>query len=272
MDADQSVVSGLAVIFYAFAASLILWAMTAAGAGLVFFTQQVSQRLLDILLGFSGGVMLAVGSWSLLQPAIEMSSDYGALRWLPATAGFGLGVVLLHIADLLVPRLQLPAPDLPAKGMATSWRRTTLLLLAVTLHNIPEGLVVGAIFAAVAEGAGHLSMAEAVALMAGMSLHKLPEGLAIALPLRREGLSPQRSFWYGQATASLVPLAAIVGAVAATSSRLILPYFMGFAASAMTYVVVREVIPETQSSGHAVAASASFMLGFLLMMVLDILL
>ncbi|AAU91996.1 MULTISPECIES: ZIP family metal transporter [Methylococcus] len=253
-----------------FGAGLVSWSGTALGASLVFFTARVHQGFLDVVLGFAGGVMLAASFWSLLHPAIELSADYGPWRWLPASAGILLGIVFLHVTDQVLPRLQLAAPAKEAKGLSSHWRRTTLLILAIALHNIPEGLALGVVFGAIGDGASPVSLAAAVGLMAGIAFHNLPEGMAVALPLRREGLSPLRSFLYGQLSAAVEPLAAVAGAAAALTARAVLPYAMGFAASAMLYVVVREVIPETQLSGHPVAATLGIMLGFTLMMALSV--
>jgi ZIP family zinc transporter len=257
------------LIAWALLASFFLWLSTAAGASLAFFATRLEQKVLDFSMGFAGGLMFAIGTWSLLQPALEMSNDYGVWKWFPAVAGFALGVVCLHYVDLLVPRLQLSAPDKPAKGLPSSLRRATLLILAATIHNIPEGLAVGAIFGALAETGGRVSLSNAIALTIGLSLHKVVEGAAVALPLVREGLTGKRSFWYGQATAAVAPGAALLGVIATSSAQPILPYTMGFAASAMIYVAVREIIPETQGSGNPLPAGMAFMVGYAVGMILD---
>lgn len=211
--ADQNVSSGGSVfadwnpLVQAFAAGFVSWSGSATGALAVFFTQRVEQRLLDVVLGFAGGIMLAASFWSLLHPAIELSADYGPLRqWLP--------------------RLQLAAPDKEAKGLPSRWRRTTLLILAITLHNIPQGLALGIVFAAIGDGPGPVSLAGALGLIVGIAFHNLPEGMAVALPLRREGLSPLRSFFYGQISAAVEPAAAVLGAAAALTAKAVLPYAM----------------------------------------------
>ncbi|HWP00218.1 MAG TPA: ZIP family metal transporter [Methylococcus sp.] len=257
-------------IAQAFAAGFVSWSGSAAGALAVFFTQRVEQRLLDVVLGFAGGIMLAASFWSLLHPAIELSAEYGMWCWFPASMGILAGLLFLHVVDQWLPRLQLAAPDKEAKGLPSRWRRTTLLILAITLHNIPEGLALGVVFAAIGDDPGPVSLAGALGLLVGIASHNLPEGMAVALPLRREGLSPLRSFFYGQLSAAVEPAAAALGAAAALTTKAVLPYAMGFAASAMLYVVVREVIPETQSSGHAVAATMGIMLGFTLMMAVSV--
>jgi ZIP family zinc transporter len=230
----------------------------------------VYQGLLDVVLGFAGGIMLAPSFWSLLHPAIELSADFGPWRWFPASVGILLGILFLHTTDQVLPRLQISAPSKEAKGLPSHWRRTTLLIVAITLHNIPEGLALGVVFGAIGDGSSPVSLAGALGLMAGIAFHNLPEGMAVALPLRREGLSPLRSFLYGQISAAVEPVAAMVGAAAALTAKALLPYAMGFAASAMLYVVVREVIPETQGSGHPVAATMGIMLGFTLMMAVSV--
>jgi ZIP family zinc transporter len=262
--------SQLYLVTWAFVASLLLWLSTAAGASLAFFTSQLKQKILDFALGFAGGLMFAISTWSLLQPALAMSNESGVWKWLPTMAGFTLGAVCLYFVDLLVPRLQLSAPDKPAKGLPSSLRRATLLTLAVTVHNIPEGLAVGTVFGALAGATGQVSFANAIALTIGLSLHKVAEGAAVALPLVREGLTGKQSFWYAQATAAVGPGAAIIGVIAASSAHSVLPYMMGFAASSMIYVAVREIIPETQSSGNPLLAGMAFMLGYAVMTVLDI--
>jgi ZIP family zinc transporter len=254
----------------AFAAGLVSWSGSALGASIVFFTARVYQRFLDVVLGFAGGVMLAASFWSLLHPAIELSADYGPWRWFPASAGILAGTLFFHIVDEVLPRLQLPAPGKEALGPPSHLRRTTLLILAITLHNIPEGLALGIVFGAVGNDHSPVSLAAAIGLIGGIAFHNLPEGMAVALPLRREGWSSLRSFLFGQLSAAVEPVAAVIGAVAALTTRAVLPYAMGFAASAMLYVVVREVIPETQASGHPVAATMGIMLGFLLMMALSV--
>jgi ZIP family zinc transporter len=264
--------SQLYLLAWAVLASFFLWLSTAAGASVAFFTTRINQKLLDFSMGFAGGLMFAISTWSLLQPALEISNEYGVWKWFPATAGFFLGVACLYYVDLLVPRLQLSAPDKPAKGLPSSLRRATLLTLAITVHNIPEGLAVGAIFGALAGTTGRVSLADAIALTIGLSLHKVVEGAAVALPLVREGMSSKQSFWYGQITAAVGPGAAIIGVLATSSAQPILPYAMGFAASAMIYVAVREIIPETQGSGNPQLAGVAFMVGYAVMMVLDIVL
>lgn len=254
----------------ALVATLFTWGMTAAGALPVFFTARENRWLLDVLLGFTGGVMIAASFWSLLAPSIEMAGDLAVPDWFPAAIGFLLGAVFLRGADLVLPHLHLNAPMHEAEGMSTTWRRTTLLVLAITLHNIPEGLAVGVAFGALAYGFDHASLGGAIALAVGIGLQNFPEGMAVAMPLRREGIGRFKSFWCGQLSGAVEPIAGVIGAAAVLFWQPILPYALAFAAGAMVFVVVEEVIPEAQRSGHADAATLGVIGGFTVMMVLDV--
>jgi len=260
-------------ILQALLASLFTWGMTALGAALVFFTKRVNQKLLDMMLGFSGGVMLAASYWSLLAPAIDLASGYGSFAWFPAAAGFGLGAAALNIASRLLSHSQLNTSgsmmQMETDGIKAG-RRTALLVFAITLHNIPEGLAVGVAFGALACGFGTVSLGAAVALAIGIGLQNLPEGTAVSMPLRRMGWSPLRSFWYGQLSAIVEPIAAVIGAVAVTACMPIMPYALAFAAGAMIYVVIDAVIPEAQQSGNTNVATLGAILGFIVMMILDV--
>jgi ZIP family zinc transporter len=250
-------------------ATCFTWAMTALGAAAVFLARGVSRRVMDAMLGFASGVMIAASFWSLLAPALEMSRDRG-IPWLPAAGGFLLGAGFLRLADRILPHLH-PSLALPeAEGLPTRWRRSTLLVLAITLHNIPEGLAVGFAFGAVAANLPSATLPGALALAVGIGLQNLPEGLAVAAPLRREGMSRGKSFWYGQLSAVVEIPAGVIGAAAALASREILPYALAFAAGAMMFVVVEETIPEAERSGHTDLATMALMLGFVVMMVLDV--
>lgn len=257
-------------VIQALIATLFTWGMTAAGALPVFFTDRENRRLLDILLGFTGGVMIAASYWSLLAPSIEMARDLDVPDWFPAATGFLLGAIFLRFADVILPHLHLNAPMDEAEGMSTSWRRTTLLVLAITLHNIPEGLAVGVAFGALAYGFENASMGAAVALAIGIGIQNFPEGMAVAMPLRREGMSRFKSFWYGQLSGVVEPIAGVIGAAAVLFWEPILPYALAFAAGAMIFVVIEEVIPEAQRSGNADAATMGVIGGFVVMMVLDV--
>lgn len=257
-------------VLQALVATCFTWFLTALGAAGVFFTKSVTKKILDPLLGFAGGVMIAASYWSLLAPALEMAEDQGLPAWLPAAVGFLLGGACLRIIDKILPHLHLYAPIEEAEGISTTWRRTTLLVLAITLHNIPEGLAVGVAFGAVAAGLPAATLPAAIALAVGIGIQNFPEGMAVAMPLRREGVSRLKSFWYGQLSAVVEPVAAVIGAAAVLISRPILPYALAFAAGAMIFVVVEEVVPESQRGGHADLATMGLMVGFTVMMILDV--
>ena len=244
--------------------------MTAAGASVVFFTKSVSRRFLDASLGFTAGVMIAASFWSLLAPSIELSAEMGMICWVAPLVGFLLGGVFLRSMDLVLPHLHLFAAESEAEGVSTHWRRVVLLVLAITLHNIPEGLAVGVAFGAVSVGLGAEGLGAAVALAIGIGLQNLPEGTAVSVPLRGEGLSRLKSFWYGQLSAVVEPIAAVLGAAAVLVMRPLLPYALAFAAGAMIFVVVEEVVPESQRGGNADVATLGAMIGFAVMMALDV--
>jgi ZIP family zinc transporter len=254
----------------ALAASLFTWGITALGAGVVFFFKDVGRKSLDSALGFTAGVMIAASFWSLLNPAIALSEEMGMVKWVPPLIGFLSGAFSMRLVDFVLPHVHLFGPLADAEGLKTSWRRTTLLVLAITLHNIPEGLAIGVAFGAVAAGYESATLGAAVALAVGIGIQNCPEGTAIAVPLRREGLSRIRSWWFGQLSAAVEPAAAVAGAVAVTMMRPILPYALAFAAGAMIFVVVEEVIPESQSGGHGDLATLGAMIGFAVMMTLDV--
>ncbi|PIU31624.1 MAG: ZIP family metal transporter [Syntrophobacteraceae bacterium CG07_land_8_20_14_0_80_61_8] len=257
-------------VLQALLATLFTWLVTALGAAVVFTTRELNQKLLDGMLGFAGGVMIAASYWSLLAPALEMAAQSGQVPWLPAAIGFMAGGVFLRLIDWVLPHLHLGFPLDQAEGIAVRWQRSILLVLAITIHNIPEGLAVGVAFGAAAAGLPSADLAGAVALALGIGLQNFPEGIAVAMPLRREGLSRLKSFWYGQLSAVVEPIAGVLGAVIVLSSRAILPYALSFAAGAMIFVVVEEVVPESQASGNGDLATMSCMLGFTVMMILDV--
>ncbi|BBA33186.1 Zinc/iron permease [Methylocaldum marinum] len=257
-------------VLQAFLASLFTWGMTALGAALVFFAKRVNQKQLDAMLGFSAGVMLAASYWSLLAPAIDLSEGYGRFAWFPAAMGFALGALALSLSDRLMPHFQLGAAMQAEEGAVTTWRRTMLLVLAITLHNIPEGLAVGVAFGAVACDPGTAGPGAAVALAIGIGLQNFPEGAAVAMPLRRVGWPRFRSFWYGQLSAVVEPVAAVVGAAAVTVCFPIMPYALAFAAGAMIYVVIAAVIPESRQRGNTNVATLGAILGFIVMLILDV--
>lgn len=253
----------------ALAATLFTWFMTALGASVVLWRRSFPQPFLDAMLGFAAGVMIAASYWSLLEPALKLSEDR-AVPWMPAAVGFVAGGVFLRILDALLPHLHVGFKTEEAEGLPTPWRRSVLLVLAVTLHNIPEGLAVGVAFGAVSAGIPEAALSGAVALALGIGIQNLPEGVAVSAPLRREGLGPIKCFWYGQLSGTVEPVAAVFGAALAASSLALLPYALSFAAGAMIFVVVEEVIPEAQRGGHADLVTMACMVGFVLMMVLDV--
>jgi ZIP family zinc transporter len=250
--------------------TLFTWFLTGLGAGLVFFFRRINRKVLDGMLGFAAGVMIAASYWSLLAPAIEMAEESGGPAWVPATVGFLLGGVFLWGVDKILPHLHLGYPLEEAEGLKTSWRRSVLLVLAITLHNIPEGLAVGVAFGAVAAGLPSATLGAAIALAVGIGIQNFPEGAAVSVPLRREGLSRFKSFWYGQLSGTVEPVAGVLGAAAVVFMRPILPYALAFAAGAMIYVVVEELIPESQLQTVTDVATVGAMLGFAVMMTLDV--
>ncbi|MCC6741629.1 MAG: ZIP family metal transporter [Planctomycetia bacterium] len=251
-------------------ATLFTWGVTVLGAAVVFFARAVPRRFLDASLGFTAGVMIAASFWSLLAPAIELSRSLGLIPWLPAVVGFLAGGAFIRVLDRFLPHVHLFGASGTEEGIPTSWHRTKLLVLAIMLHNIPEGLAVGVAFGAAAAGLEGASLGAAVALALGIGLQNFPEGLAVSVPLRREGLSRWKSFWYGQMTAIVEPVAGVAGAAAVLVMRPLLPYAMAFAAGAMIFVVVEEVIPESQQGGNADLATLAAMAGFAVMLAMDV--
>lgn len=255
-------------VLAAFYASLFTWGLTALGASVVFFFKTMNRMVLDGMLGFTGGVMVAASYWSLLAPAIEMSTGEGFVKVIPAAFGFLLGAAFLFGLDKILPHLHINFKE--AEGVKSPLQRTTLLVLAITLHNIPEGLAVGVLFGGVAAGIPEASIAGALILAIGIGIQNFPEGIAVSMPLRRMGMTRQKSFFYGQLSAIVEPMAAVVGAIAVSFFTPILPYALAFAAGAMIFVVVEEVIPETQQDKNTDIATMGFIGGFIVMMSLDV--
>ena len=262
--------SALHPIMQALVATLFTWFLTALGAGLVFFFKHIKRKVLDGMLGFAAGVMIAASYWSLLAPAIEMAEASHLPAWVPATVGFLLGGFFLWFVDKLLPHLHLGFPVEEAEGIKTSWHRSILLVLAITLHNIPEGLAVGVAFGALAADLPAATLAGAVALAVGIGIQNFPEGTAVSVPLRREGFSRLKSFWYGQLSGIVEPIAGVLGAAAVILIEPLLPYALAFAAGAMIYVVVEELIPESQLEKNTDIATLGAMFGFAVMMTLDV--
>lgn len=257
---------GVHPVLAAFVATMFTWGVTAAGATPVFLVSRVDQRMMDGMLGFAAGVMMAASYWSLLAPAIEMSA--GDFR--PAAAGFLAGGAFLFVVDKILPHLHPGLAMSQAEGLPCAWRRSVLLVSAVTLHNIPEGLAVGVAFGAAAAGIPEATAGGAVALAIGIGIQNFPEGLAVAMPLKAEGMSRAKAFWYGQASGMVEPVAGVVGAALVLAMRPVLPYALAFAAGAMIFVVVEELIPESQGHGNTDLATLGAMAGFAVMMSLDV--
>lgn len=251
-------------------ATLFTWGLTALGASLVFLFKGMNRALFDGMLGFTGGVMVAASFWSLLAPGIEMSPGEGFVKVIPAVVGFGMGALFLFGLDKVLPHLHVNFKESEKEGVKTPLHKTTLLVLAITLHNIPEGLAIGVLFGGVAAGFDGATIGGAVALAIGIGLQNFPEGFAVSMPIRRQGASKFKSFMYGQSSAMVEPIAAVIGAWAVMTFQPILPYALAFAAGAMIFVVVEEVIPETQRDKYTDVATLGFIAGFIIMMTLDV--
>jgi len=252
-------------------ATLFTWGVTAAGAALVFFSKTVNQKVMDAMLGFAAGVMIAASFWSLLAPGIEMAEHLGHIPWLTATIGFLGGGIFMRVTDRLLPHLHPGLAMNQREGIKTSWQRSTLLVLAITLHNIPEGLAVGVAFGAVAAGLPSATIGGAIALAIGIGLQNFPEGTAVSMPLRREGMGRTKSFMMGQASGMVEPIAGILGAIFVMQMQSVLPYALCFAAGAMIFVVVEELIPESQRiQANIDLVTLTTMGGFSVMMILDV--
>lgn len=271
MEKITAFVTEIGPVYAALLATIFTWLVTAAGASLVFFFKKMHRGVLDGMLGFTGGVMVAASFWSLLNPSIEMSERlFPSAPWFPAAAGFLGGGLFIFALDKYLPHLHINFTDEETEGVQTQWRRSTLLILAITLHNIPEGLAVGVLFGAAAQGMPDATIAGAITLAIGIGIQNFPEGFAVAMPLRRHGVSRFKSFWYGQLSAIVEPIAGVLGAVAVIYMQPVLPFALAFAAGAMIYVVVEEVIPETQRDKYTDLAVMGFMGGFTVMMILDV--
>ena len=251
-------------------ATLFTWGLTALGAGLVFFFKKMNRAVFDGMLGFTGGVMVAASFWSLLAPGIEMSPGEGFQKVVPAVVGFAMGALFIFGLDKVLPHLHVNFKMSDKEGVKTPWHRSVLLTLAITLHNIPEGLAIGVLFGGAAMGLEGASIGGAVALAVGIGLQNFPEGFAVAMPLRGQGLSRWKSFNFGQLSAIVEPVAAVLGAWAVMTFQPILPYALCFAAGAMIFVVVEEVIPESQQERFTDIATLGFIGGFIIMMSLDV--
>jgi ZIP family zinc transporter len=259
---------GLHPTLQALLATVFTWAVTALGASIVLLVRNVPRRLLDAALGFTAGVMTAASFWSLLAPAIALSGELGFVPWVPPLIGFLAGAAFIRLLDWLLPHLHVFSNVL--EGRRGTLRRTLLMVIAITIHNIPEGLAVGVAFGAVGAGVESASLGGAIALAIGIGLQNCPEGLAVAVPLRREGLGRFASFFYGQLSAVVEPVAGVIGAALVVVVRPVLPFAMAFAAGAMIFVVVEDVIPESHGGGNKDLATLGAMVGFAVMMTLDV--
>lgn len=258
-------------VMQAFLATLFTWGLTAAGAGIVLFTKTVNQKFMDSTLGFAAGVMIAASFWSLLSPGIEMAEGLGHIPWLTAAIGFLSGGVFMRLTDKFLPHLHPGLEIEKSEGVKTSWQRSTLLVLAITLHNIPEGLAVGVAFGAVAADLPSATLGGAIALAIGIGIQNFPEGTAVSMPLRREGMGKWKSFFMGQASGIVEPVAGVIGALFVLKMQNILPYALCFAAGAMIFVVVEELIPESQRvPANIDMVTMATMTGFTVMMILDV--
>jgi len=258
------------LVFLALCATLFTWLVTALGASMVFFFKTINKKILNSMLGFAAGVMIAASFWSLLKPSIEMAKESGIIPWMPALIGFLSGGAFLFLVDKLIPHLHMGLSTDKAEGIKTTWQRSVLLVLAITLHNIPEGLAVGVTFGALSNNPDAGMLAGAIALALGIGLQNFPEGAAISIPLRREGFSRLRAFHYGQLSGIVEPIAGVIGAYLVLSIVPLLPYALSFAAGAMIFVVVEELIRESQTGNETDLSTIGAMLGFAAMMMLDV--
>ena len=258
-------------ITQALIATVFTWGVTAAGAALVFLTSTINRKVMDSMLGFAAGVMIAASYWSLLAPGIEMAESLGHIPWLTAVIGFMGGGVFMRLTDKILPHLHPGLAWDKREGIKTSWQRSTLLVLAITLHNIPEGLAVGVAFGAVAADLPSATIGGAIALAIGIGIQNFPEGTAVSMPLRREGMSKGKSFFMGQASGVVEPIAGVIGAAFVLKMQDVLPYALCFAAGAMIFVVVEELIPESQQDEANIdIVTMATMVGFSVMMLLDV--
>ncbi len=257
-------------VLLALFATLFTWALTALGSSMVFFFRKINKKILNSMLGFAAGVMIAASFWSLLNPAIRMAEESGIEPWLPAVTGFLLGGLFIFLIDKILPHLHMGLSRDKAEGIKTTWQRSILLMLAITLHNIPEGLAVGVAFGALASNPDSGALAGAVALAIGIGLQNFPEGAAVSIPLRRENFSRLKAFNYGQLSGVVEPIAGVAGAYLVSYIAPILPYALSFAAGSMIFVVVEELIPESQSGHETDLSTTGAMVGFATMMFLDV--
>ena len=266
----ENLLQNIHPIIQALIAGLFTWGMTAFGAATVFLAKEINRKLLDVMLGFAAGVMSAAVYWSMLAPAMAIAKSRNLIPWLTLSIGFLLGGIFLRIIDRILPHLEFDFPIEKAEGIKTPWGRSTLLMLAMILHNIPEGLAIGVAFGAIVVGYPPATLQAAIALAVGIGIQDIPEGLAVSLSLRRRGVSSMKSFWYGQLSGIVEPVASVIGAATVILAHSILPYTLAFAAGAMFFIIVEEIIPESQRGGHPDLATMGTIIGFVVMMILDI--
>jgi len=262
--------TNLSPIALALFGGLFAWALTILGASAALIVKTVSRKFLDGILGFAAGVMIAASFWSLLQPAIEMSHGLAVPVWFPPAAGLIFGAGCLRVLDRLLPHLHPESPPESAEGIRTAWKSSTLLVVAITLHNVPEGLAIGVGFGAHGVDPNTVSLAAAMTLALGIGIQDIPEGFAVSMPLRRTGLSQWSSFAFGVLSGVFEPIFAVLGALVVGVATQALPYALGFAAGAMIFVTVEELIPESQCNGNSDVATAGVIIGFTIMMILDV--
>ncbi|MFD2201784.1 ZIP family metal transporter [Shivajiella indica] len=271
IDYIETLATEIGPVKSALLATIFTWLMTALGASIVFLFKNVNRAFFDTMLGFTGGVMIAASFWSLLNPSLNFAQDiYPTIPWFPVAVGFLVGGLFIFGLDKFLPHLHINFKKTETEGLPTTWHKSTLLLLAITLHNIPEGLAIGILFGAAAQGLDGTTVAAAVALAIGIGVQNFPEGMAVSMPLRRNGASRWKAFWYGQLSAIVEPIAGVLGAISMIYMKNVLPFALSFAAGAMIFVVVEEVIPETQRDKYTDLATLGFMVGFVVMMILDV--
>ena len=258
--------SELSPVTQALIASLFTWSITTLGASIVFFFKEVRKGIMDALLGFSAGVMISASFWSLLSPAIEMATNLKMTSWIVAFTGFMSGGLLLFIGDKVFSHFSSKNNN----NGAGKVKRCLMLIFSITLHNIPEGLVIGVAFGSLAYGVEGATLASAITLAIGIGLQNFPEGSAVSLPLRREGMKRAKAFFLGQATGTVEPISAVLGAFLVLKIQVLLPFLLAFAAGAMIYVVVEELIPESQSNSRKDLMALFTLIGFSVMMILDV--
>ncbi len=262
--------TGMSPVLAALIVTIFTWFTTAVGASSVFFFKNLSRKFLDATLGFAAGIMMSASVFSLLIPCIRMSAGDGFSKVFPAVVGLILGASFIYLIDKLLPHLHINFKESEKEGIKAPWHKSILLTLAITMHNIPEGLAIGVLFGSAAAGLEGASVGAAVVLGIGIAAQNIPEGFAISMPLRALGMSKFRSFNYGQLSAVVEPISAVIGAWAVFYFMSLLPYALSFAAGAMIFVVIEEVIPESQKSNHTDLATIAFILGFCIMMTLDV--